>query len=89
MAAPIEFRYFLKSFSLADAESGTTPVRQIYPDGKVRLFNPPALQWRARERVLHEDNSVVGFKWGPWSDVLYVRAGDESPDAPPEPPRAA
>jgi hypothetical protein len=87
--AVIEFRYLLKRYTMTDAENGVTPVRQMYPGGRIRLFAPPVLQWRARERSASPDGKV-SMEWGPFTDVLYVREGDDEPAAAaPEPPKAA
>lgn len=86
--AVIEFRHFLRRYTLADAEAGVTPQRQLI-DGKWCLFAQPSLQWRARERAKGSDGNVT-MEWTPWFDVLFVREGiDDAADAPVEPPKAA
>lgn len=75
MAAPIEFRYYLREYTIEDVKAGVQPLRQFVA-GRVKFFAPASLQWRARERSASADGKV-SMEWGPWSDVLYVRAGDD------------
>jgi len=78
VAKLIEMRQYLRKFTLADAKSGLQPIRQNLPGG-VELFAPPTLQWRQRETVF--TNGQKTLEWSEWSDVLFVREGDETPPA--------
>ena len=80
MAAPVEFRNYLRRFTLDDARNGVTPQR--VPTGPIvngqqpwDLFNPPVLQFRHRERVNSGGNVVM--EWSAWQDVPFVREGDD------------
>ena len=87
MAAPVEFRFYLRKFTLDDARQGTAPIKQQTgppgPNGMAPwdMFAPPQLQWRYKEKV-HVDGKPV-LEWSPWADVLFVREGE---DLQPEPP---
>ncbi len=69
-AAPIEVRYYLAELSMEHVRSGVQPVRQVMPGGEVKLFAPPALEFRYREKINGE------LAWSEWRPVLYVREGD-------------
>lgn len=73
MSGPIEFRYYLRAFSLDDLASGAQPIRL---DG--RMYAPPALQYRYRERV--PNGSETTLQWSDWQAVPIVREGSEAFD---------
>ena len=68
MSSPIEFRHYLRAFTLNDVRGNVQPIRM---EGG-RLYAPPALQWRYREKTA--DGSI---QWSDWQDVPFVREGDE------------
>jgi hypothetical protein len=79
MASPIEFRQYLRYFTLQDGEVGVQPLRQPQ-HGVTRLFMPPQLQFRHKEKI-HVDGQPT-LEWSPWIDVLYVCEGDDAPPTP-------
>ena len=66
MAAPLELRHYLRTYTLEDVQKGLQPVRT--PEG---IFCPPVLQWRYRERVMLNDKA--SYTWSEWQDVPFVR----------------
>ena len=70
MSAPVEFRYWMREFTLGDLQQGAQPLRF---DG--RLYVPPALQYRYRERV--PNGSELTLQWSDWQTVPIVREGSE------------
>jgi hypothetical protein len=68
--APIEFRQFLPLFQLADLNLGASPIRL---DGK--MYAPPRLQFRYRERVIGDNGAAPVMQWSEWQDVPFVREG--------------
>ena len=79
MAAPIEMRQYLRFFTLADAEAGIAPLRQMTAAGP-KLFAPPQLQVRWKERTKGAGDLTLA--WSDWVDVNYVREGDDEAPAP-------
>ncbi len=71
MASPIELQHYMRRYTLADAEAGIQPFRQTMPDGSVRLFHPPTLRFRCREKA------GDAVRWGEWMDVPYFREVEE------------
>ena len=69
MSSPIEFRHYLRAFTLEHVRASVQPIRAR--DG--RLFAPPALQWRHREKT-----AEGAIQWSDWQDVPYVGEGDEA-----------
>ena len=88
MAAPIEFRQYLRLYTLDDARRGLQPIRLPQgPQGVTELFSGPVLQYRYRERI--NVNGDLAMRWSDWIEVPIVREGDDaellrSIDAPPE-----
>lgn len=85
MPSPVEFRHYMRRLTLADVAAGIQPIRQQLPNERgeltVKLFAPPTLQWRYREKI-HVDG-VARLEWSEWQDVGYVRAeGDDAAEAP-------
>ena len=88
MSSPLEFRYWLRYYTLDDARNGSQPIK--LPQGPqlvTQLFAAPALQWRYRERIQNGD--ALSMRWSEWQDVPLVREGDDiaalqSIDIPPE-----
>lgn len=86
MAAPIEFRQYLRLYTMDDARRGLQPIRLPRGEsGAIELYTGPALQYRYTQRS--RDAGVV--TWSEWQDVPIVREGDDaellrSIDAPPE-----
>ena len=74
MPAPIEFRHYLRYFTLDDAKAGIQPVR-AEQNKAVTLFMPPVLQFRYREKTML--NGAPALEWSEWSDVQFAREGDD------------
>ncbi|HWG34687.1 MAG TPA: hypothetical protein VN650_10990 [Gemmatimonadaceae bacterium] len=68
-AGPIEFRYYMRAFTLDDIARGLQPIRMAQG-----IFAPPMLQFRFRQRVANGD--ATRAEWSDWRDVPYVREGD-------------
>lgn len=79
MAAPIQMRYWLREFGLEDLRAGMQPIRQAMPNGELKLFAQPALEFRYREKINGE------LAWSEWNPVLYAREGDDAPAEAPKP----
>lgn len=76
MASPIEFRYFVRLFTLDDARQGATPIKMPQgPQGAIQLYASPMLQWRYRERIAEGD--ALSMRWSAWQNVPIVREGDD------------
>lgn len=80
-SAPVEFRYFLRRFTLEDARMGVQPVRLTVgkPDERGQqpfdVFVPqPELQYRYKERVYQDGKPLM--QWSPWLTIPAVRDGD-------------
>ena len=86
MAAPVEFRQYIRKFTLADARNSIQPIK--LPTGPAvdgqqpfELFVPqPILQFRYKEKVFL--NGAQTLEWSPWADVGFVKEGDEEVKAP-------
>lgn len=76
MASPLEFRHFMRKYTLDDCAAGLQPIRQQI-DGRVELYAPPVLQFRYRSGKQQDQSGEISFLWTDWSDVPYVRDGDE------------
>lgn len=70
MAAPIEFRYYLRPFALADLQAGAQPLRV-----NGGMFAPPVLQYRYRER-----GPEGAATWCEWQTVPVVAEGADAFD---------
>lgn len=82
MSAPVEYRHYLRKFTLDDLRNGLQPIKQ--PTGPAvngqqpwEMFAPPILQYRYKEKV--QVDGKMTLEWSPWIDILYVREGDEPP----------
>lgn len=80
MATPVEFRHFLRKFTLEDLKSGIQPIRQqlgpmVNGQAPIGLYAPPAFQFRYKEK-LHVDGAAK-LEWSEWLDIPFVREGDE------------
>lgn len=73
LSSPIEFRHYLRTFTLEDVRENLQPIRAR--DG--RLYAPPALQWRYRLARIGPDGGTT-MQWSDWQDVPYVCEGDEA-----------
>ena len=84
MASPVEFRHYLRKFTVDDARNGLQPIKQIVGPAvngvaPIDIFAPPVLQFRYKEKVVV--NGQVSLEWSDWADVAIVREGEESPPA--------
>lgn len=70
MSSPIEFRYYLRSFTLADLAQGAQPMR--LPSG---MYAPPVLQYRYKERV--PNGAETTLQWSEWIAVPVMYEGQE------------
>ncbi len=70
--APIEFRNYVPLVTLADIQQGIQPIRL---DGK--LYAPPRLQYRYRERVQGDNGAAPVMQWSEWQEVPFIREGAE------------
>jgi len=76
LASPIEFRHYLRLFTLDDARNGVQPLRLPRAiDGRTELYAPAVLQFRYREKVATV-NGGVDLQWSEWQDVPIAREGD-------------
>jgi len=66
MAAPIEFRHYVKRATLEDIKAGAQ-----YVPFQGELWLAPRLQFRFRERV--KLNDAESLQWSEWQDVPLVR----------------
>jgi len=66
MAAPIEFRHYVKRATLEDIKAGAQ-----YVVAHADLWLLPVLQFRYRERV--KLNDAESLQWSEWQDVPLVR----------------
>jgi len=74
---PIEFRWYVPLFTMADLENGLQAARMGDREGRVRMYAPPILQYRVKHRLAEAGKTA----WGEWITVPYVREGDDMPQA--------
>lgn len=70
MSSPIEFRYYLRAFTLTDLAQGAQPMR--LPSG---MYAAPTLQYRYKERV--PNGAETTLQWSEWVAVPVVYEGQE------------
>lgn len=75
MAAPVEFRYFHRKFSMEDAELGINPVR--LPPNIQKLYCPTVLQYRYRMRIT--EGGQIETVWSEWQNIPVVIDGAPVP----------
>lgn len=81
-AAPIEFRKYLRKFTIDDARNGINPVRLPTGPTTSELYAPPVDQYRYREKVYVEGKPFG--QWSAWIMVPVVREEDGAPESAPE-----
>ena len=85
MSSPVEYRYYLRRFTIADLKAGLQPLQQrvgpvVNGQAPTELFAPPQLQYRYKEKV-HVDGKPT-LEWSDWIDVPFVREGEDLQTAP-------
>lgn len=82
---PIDFRHYVRKYTLDDARAGTQPLRlptgpSIGGQQPMDLFAPPVLQFRYKTKV--HVNGTPTLEWSEWIDVPVVREEEPTPSPP-------
>jgi hypothetical protein len=75
MAGPVEFRLYMRRFTLTDAASGIVPIReQVSPQHQICMYIGPELQYRYKMKI--SEGGKIEMVWSDWYPVPVVREGE-------------